>query len=183
MANRCDLILLNSAQGGIDSVITLEKHANRFSKNDQVIFLGTAGITGDDFVAGEIFQASFFRWTSIGLVLKKGFLPSFLLQDIKAHKFSPGVRSLPVISAPEITADDRIALLLHKQSGRCLENLETYGIARWLKSNDFSLSAFLSVTNRVGKQSHRQYLRHRKLAWLGLAETICDIIKQTKYKD
>lgn len=180
-ATRFDFIELGV--GVIDSIITLEKHAKLFSRNDRVVFLGTAGIIGNDFVPGETFQASFFRWTSIGLALKKGFLPDLVYQDIKAQKFFGGLQGLPVISTPEITSDDKIALAFQKQNGRCLENLEAYGVARWFKSNNISLAAFLSVTNQVGKRSHRQYLKHRKLAWLKLAENVCRVIRQEKNKD
>ena len=169
--------------GVIDSIITLEKHAKIFSRNNRVVFLGTAGIIGNEFVPGETYQASFFRWTSIGLVLKKGFLPDALYQDIKAQKFSGDLPGLPVISAPEITSDDMTALAFQKQSGLCLENLEAYGVARWFKSNNLSLAGLLSVTNQVGKKSHHYYLKYRELAWLKLAETVCHVIKQERNKD
>jgi hypothetical protein len=180
-ATRFDFIELGV--GVIDSIITLEKHAKLFSKNDRVVFLGTAGIIGNDFVPGETYQASFFRWTSIGLALKKGFLPDLLYQDIKAQKFFGGLQGLPVISTPEITSDDTTALAFQKQNGHCLENLEVYGVARWFKSNNLSLAALLSVTNQVGKKSHRYYLKYRELAWLKLAETVYHIIRQEKNKD
>jgi hypothetical protein len=169
-ATRFDFIELGV--GVIDSIITLEKHAKLFSRNDRVVFLGTAGIIGNDFVPGETYQASFFRWTSIGLALKKGFLPDLVYHDIKAKKFFGGLQGLPVISTPEITSDDTIALTFQKQNGLCLENLEAYGVARWFKSNNLSLSALLSVTNPVGKRSHHYYLKYRELAWLKLAETV-----------
>ncbi|HJX31972.1 MAG TPA: hypothetical protein VJ624_09020 [Thermodesulfobacteriota bacterium] len=180
-ATRFDFIELGV--GVIDSIITLEKHAKLFSRNDRAVFLGTAGIIGNDFVPGETFYASFFRWTSIGLALKKGFLSDSLYQDIKAQKFFGDVQGLPVISTPEITADDKIALAFQKQNGLCLENLEAYGVARWFKSNNLSLAAFLSVTNQVGKKSHRQYLKHRKLAWVKLADTVYHVLMQEKNKD
>jgi hypothetical protein len=169
--------------GVIESIISLEKHAKLFSRNNRVVFLGTAGIIGNDFVPGETFHASFFRWTSIGLALKKGFLPDSLYRDIKAQKFIGDIPSLPVISTPEITADDETALAFRKQHGLCLENLEAYGVARWFKSNNLSLAALLGVTNQVGKKSHRQYLKYRELAWLNLAETVCHVIRQEKNKD
>ena len=169
--------------GVIDSIIALEKHAKLFSKNDQVIFLGTAGIIGNDFVPGETFQASCFCWASIGLALKKGFLPDSIYRDIKAQKFFGGLHGIPVISTPEITADDKVASAFQKQNGCCLENLEAYGVARWFQSNNLSLSALLSVTNQVGKKGHRQYLKYRDLAWLKLSETVCHVISQRKNKD
>jgi hypothetical protein len=180
-ATRFDFIELGV--GVVDSIISLEKHAKLFSKNDRVVFLGTAGIIGNDFMPGETYQASFFRWTSIGLVLKKGFLPDLLYQDIKAQKFFGGLQGLPVISTPEITSDDKTALAFQKQSGLCLENLEAYGVARWFKSNNLSLAALLSVTNQVGKKSHRHYLKYRELAWVKLAETVYQVIRQEKNKD
>jgi|GEM_PF-1912471 len=169
--------------GVMDSIITLEKHAKVFSRRERVIFLGTAGILGKGFVPGETFCASFFRWTSIGLALKKGFLPGLIYQEINAQKFSGGLQGLPVISTPEITSDDKTALAFHKQNGPCLENLEAYGVARWFKSNNLSLSALLSVTNQVGKRSHHQYLKYRELAWLKLAETVDHVLTQKKNKD
>jgi hypothetical protein len=169
--------------GVIDSIITLEKHAKIFLRKDRVIFLGTAGILGKGFVPGETFYASFFRWTSIGLALKKGFLPDLLYQEIKAQKFFGGLQGLPVISTPEITSDDKTALAFQKQNGPCLENLEAYGVARWFKSNNLSLSALLSVTNPVGKKSHHHYLKYRELAWLKLAETVYHVLAQEKNKD
>ena len=169
--------------GVMDSIITLERHAKAFSRKDRVIFLGTAGILGKGFVPGETFYASLFRWTSIGLALKKGFLPGLYYQEIKAQKFFGGLQGLPVISTPEITSDDKTALAFHEQNGPCLENLEAYGVARWFKSNNLSLSALLSVTNQVGKKSHHHYLKYRELAWLKLAETVYHVIRQEKNKD
>jgi hypothetical protein len=169
--------------GVIDSIIGLKKHAATFSKKDRVVLLGTAGITGDDFIPGAIYQASSFRWTSIGLALKKGFLPDRLYNDIKAQKIFRGLPDLPVISTPEITSDDQIAWAIQKQQGLCLENLEAYGVARWFKKNNRSLTALLSVTNQAGKKSHRQYLKYRELAWEKLAETLYHNIRQEKNKD
>ena len=168
--------------GVMDSIITLERHAKTFSRKDRVIFLGTAGILGKEFVPGETFYASLFRWTSIGLALKKGFLPGLFYQEIKAQKFFGGLQGLPVISTPEITSDDKTALAFHKQNGPCLENLEAYGVARWFKSNNLSLSALLSVTNQVGKKSHHHYLKYREMAWLKLAETVHHVLAQEKNK-
>jgi len=168
--------------GVIDSIITLERHAKAFSRKDRVIFLGTAGILGKGFVPGETFYASLFRWTSIGLALKKGFLPGLYYQEIKAQKFFGGLQGLPVISTPEITSDDKTALAFHKQNGPCLENLEAYGVARWFTSNNLSLSALLSVTNQVGKKSHHHYLKYREMAWLKLAETVHHVLAQEKNK-
>ena len=174
----CDFITLNI--GVINSLIALEKHGKLLAKNNQVIFLGTAGMLGGNFIPGEIYQAAFFRWTSIGLALKKGYLPELFYPDIKAQRLLNGPQKIPVISTPEITSDDETAKTLRRQNGLCLENLEVYGIARWLKSKNIALSAFLSVTNQVGKEGHRQYLKYRKMAWMKLTEVVYHVLAPGK---
>ncbi|HPD60298.1 MAG TPA: hypothetical protein PKV48_00855 [Thermodesulfobacteriota bacterium] len=165
--------------GTIDPLIALAKNQEVLT-GEQIIFLGTAGILGKDFVPGETYQAWFFRWTSIGLALKKGFLPPSLYPDIEARKFLGGPPTIMVISSPEITADDGIARILEAENSFCLENLEAYGVASWFKNHHKSISAILSVTNQVGKESHSQYLKYRKLAWLKLADTVYRVIMNNK---
>jgi len=167
--------------GVINSLITLEKHVD-IIKNKHVIFLGTAGIMGNQFVPGETYQASFFRWTSIGLALQKGFLPESLYPDIEAQRFLVGPQNIPVISTPEITTDDKTASAFQRQHGPCLENLEVYGVAYWFKRHNRSLAALLSVTNQVGKESHSHYVTYRDLAWAQLAETVQRVVMEGEKK-
>ena len=136
----CDFFALGA--GIINSTINLEKKVSGFAGKPRIFFLGTAGILGRPFVPGEVYQASCLRWTSIGLALQKGFLPQKLYPDIEARGFPDGPPKMLVVSTPEITADDDIALRLGQQHGACLENLEAYGVAAVLKSFGLSVSVF-----------------------------------------
>jgi hypothetical protein len=167
--------------GVINSIINLNKKIESLSKIDWIILIGTAGIIGKRFAPGKIYQASVFRWGCVGMALSKGYLPESLYPDLPARvvkDIPQGIEEIPVITTPEITSSEEGASALKKQYGPGLENLEAYGIARLFKSYNLSISAFFSVTNRVGQESHQQYLKYRELAWENLAKTVYNIIKQ-----
>ncbi len=167
--------------GVINSICLLYKKIKSLSKLDWIILIGTAGIIGKKFVPGKIYQASVFRWGSVGIALGVGYLPQSLYPDLPARvvKDVPqDIEEIPVITTPEITSSEKGASALKKQYGPGLENLEAYGIARLFKSYNLSLSAFFSVTNQVGQESHQQYLNYRELAWKNLAKAVDNIIKQ-----
>ncbi|MCX8011570.1 MAG: hypothetical protein N3A64_00230 [Desulfobacterota bacterium] len=168
--------------GIIDPIINLGKNY-KILNGGKIIFLGTAGIIGKRFVPGETYQGSYFRWVSTGLTLKKGFLPGLIYPDIGARKLTRGLSEAIIISPPEITADDAIAEILEKENGFCLENLEAYAVAKWFKAQDKSITAILSVSNQVGKESHSQYLKYRELAWEKLAKAIQKILFSGEIKE
>lgn len=160
--------------GAINSTIELSRLAPE-GDEAQVVLIGTAGILRSDFTLGSVYQASVFRWYSLGLALGEAYLPEGTHPDIPAQVIksaSAGTPLLPVITTPEITGSDAFARALQERCGVGLENLEAYGIARYLHRTGRSLSAFLSVTNAVGSESHTQYLRYRELAWERLAQAV-----------
>lgn len=161
--------------GVINSIITLGQQINRFSQKSRAVLVGTAGIFADDFVPGAVYQASVFRWDSLGSALNQGYLPGLLYPDISAPTVpssSAEPEKIPVITTPEITSGKEGARALQKRHGRALENLEAYGIACLLKKHNIPLSGFFSVTNRVGKEGHQQYLDNKQSAWENLAEVV-----------
>jgi len=181
-SNRIEWEFIPLGIGIIEPIINLGKHPEVLT-GERVIFLGTAGIGGKSFIPGEIYQGLLFRWSSIGLAMKKGFLPGLIYPDIEARKLTEGLPEAIIISPPEITADEEIARILEKDNGFFLENLEAYATAKWFKTQNKLISAVLSITNAVGKESHSQYLRNRELAWLKLAETVQKIILTPEIKE
>ena len=176
-----EIEFIESGAGVIDSIIKLSKQIELSPIMGRVILLGSAGIIGKKFVPGELYQASVFRWGSVGLALGQGYLPKSLYSDIPAwviRGFSHCPEEIPVITTPEITSDEKGAYALEKRYGICLENLEAYGIASLFKSYNLSISAFFSVTNRVGGESHQQYLKYRQLAWANLAKAVRSILER-----
>ncbi|MCD6352905.1 MAG: hypothetical protein J7M06_01670 [Proteobacteria bacterium] len=175
LIDRVEIDFIELGVGVINSIITLGQHIKRFPKNSRVVLVGTAGILGKDFVPGDVCQASVFRWASVGLALNQGYLPESLYPAIPARvlKASPNKsKGISVITTPEITSGEEGARALQNQHAPCLENLEAYGIAFLLKKHNIPLSGFFSVTNRVGPESHNEYMEYRKLAWSNLAKVV-----------
>lgn len=166
--------------GAINSAIELSRIAPECDKA-RVLFIGTAGMLGGEFAPGSVYQASVFRWYSLGLAFGEAYLPEGTHPDVPAQiikSASAGTPLLPVITTPEITSSEVSARALQERCGVGLENLEAYGIARYLNRTGRSLSAFFAVTNAVGEESHSQYLRFRQLAWRRLAETVCALLSE-----
>ncbi|MBN2467461.1 MAG: hypothetical protein JXD19_04860 [Deltaproteobacteria bacterium] len=179
LGDQIEIEFLVLGAGVINSVITLGNHPTLFTEDSHPVFTGTAGIMGGDFSPGKVYQASVFRWASVGMALCQGYLPEFFYPDIPARipgRPHPDLETLPVITTPEITSGAEGARALHNSFSPALENLEAYGIARFLWERNLGLSAFLGVTNRVGEESHREYMRYRQVAWHSLATMICRVV-------
>ena len=174
VAPSLDLEFRTVGVGAINSTIELSRLAPE-GDEAQVVLIGTAGMLGSDFTPGSLYQASVFRWYSVGLALGEAYLPEGTHPDVPAQVIpsaSAGTPLLPVITTPEITGSDVLARALQERCGVGLENLEAYGIARYLHRTGRSLSAFFGVTNAVGSESRSQYLQYREFAWERLAHAI-----------
>ncbi|MDY6863437.1 MAG: hypothetical protein SV062_10700 [Thermodesulfobacteriota bacterium] len=172
------ILFLAFGVGLFNGIIYLHKRISTLS-NGRVILIGTAGIMGEDFIPGKIYQASSFKLGSVTLAEGKGYIPQGVYPDIKAkviQHLPEDIETLPVINTPEITLSEEGAGFLIKRYGICLENLESYSIANLFKRNNINLSAFFAVTNKVGILSHKQYLENREFAWKTLGDTISKIL-------
>ena len=82
--------------------------------------------------------------------------------------------ALDVACPVAITRTRAAATALARHTGAALENLETFAVARACAQARIPFAAVLGISNRVGPQAHREWLRHAAPA----AAAACAVVER-----
>jgi nucleoside phosphorylase len=166
---------VEAAAGAARALALLEPRA--------VVLVGTAGVyamRGGPAI-GQAVLARRSALASLSAASGAGYLPA-PVPDVQDT--DPGLRraladgqplpALDVACPVAITRTRAAATALARHTGAALENLETFAVARACAQARTPFAAVLGISNRVGPQAHREWLRHATQA----AAVACAVVER-----